>query len=120
MLGGVGNVNLPTPVFVAGGALCLLCGYLLGAVAGPDTPDRTTAEVSSYSPSTQELCLSGETIEDQDGADEDGKLCGTWRRTSGSTTPSKGDKFRFVSVESDGKGDGDKEQQTLIYGDVIH
>ena len=44
----VGNVTLPTPVFVAGGALCLLGGYLVGVVAGPDTPDRTTGSVVSF------------------------------------------------------------------------
>ena len=26
----MGNVTLPTPVFLAGGALCLLAGYLVG------------------------------------------------------------------------------------------
>ena len=41
------NVTLPTPVFIAGGALCLVAGYLIGTVAGPDTPQRTTATVAA-------------------------------------------------------------------------
>ena len=56
----MGNVTLPTPVFLAGGALCLLAGYLVGSVVGPDTPDRTTAEVVSYTTSTSRLCLKGD------------------------------------------------------------
>ena len=47
----MGNVNLPTPVAVAGGAICVLGGYLLGALTGPDTATRTTAVVDSYDPS---------------------------------------------------------------------
>ena len=41
----MGNVTLPTPVALAGGAICILGGYLLGALAGPDAPSRTTAVV---------------------------------------------------------------------------
>ena len=44
----MGNVNLPTPVALAGGAICVLGGYLLGVLAGPDTTSRTTADVVSY------------------------------------------------------------------------
>ena len=44
----MGNVNLPTPVALAGGAICLLGGYLVGVLAGPDTASRTTATVASY------------------------------------------------------------------------
>ena len=40
----MGNVTLPTPIFVAGGALCLLAGYFVGSIAGPDTPERTTPD----------------------------------------------------------------------------
>jgi hypothetical protein len=118
MLAGVGNVTLPTPVFVAGGALCLLAGYLVGAVAGPDTPERTTATVSSYDPGTDELCLTGGGVKDQSGVDSDGRLCGTWRRSSGRNTPAKGDHFRFVSVVH--KGSGDTKSSTAIYGDVVN
>ena len=56
----MGNVNLPTPVALAGGAICVLGGYLLGAVLAPDTATRTTAEVASYDPTTSRLCLSGD------------------------------------------------------------
>lgn len=110
-------MTLPTPVFVAGGALCLLGGYLIGAVAGPDTPDRTTATVSSYDPTTRKLCLSGEGVKDQSGVDSDGKLCGTWRRSNGRTIPAKGDRFRFVSVVN--KDSGSSKSATAIYGDVV-
>jgi hypothetical protein len=109
------NVSLPTPVALAGGALCVLGGYLIGAVLGPDTSDRTTAEVVSYEPDTDELCLTGDAVADAPGADE-GVLCATWQRTSGST-PEQGDVFRFVTMTSEG-GEAD-ETVTFIYGDVV-
>jgi len=118
----MGNVNLPTPVALAGGALCALGGYLLGVVAGPDTVERTTAVVESYDTETNELCLSGEGVEGQEGRVDDGVLCGTWRRTSGTTAqPQPGDAFRFVSL-STGPVAGAPEGQraaTIIYGDVV-
>ncbi|MDP3968806.1 MAG: hypothetical protein Q8Q02_11045 [Nocardioides sp.] len=117
----MGNVNVPTPVFVAGGALCLLGGYLIGVVAGPDTPQRTTAEVLSYDAGASELCLTGETVEGAEGA-EDGTLCGTWRRTPSSQTPRAGDPFRFVSMEVDNVSDDSGERLgpgTVIYGSVL-
>ena len=66
----MGNVTLPTPVFLSGGALCLLAGYLVGSVVGPDTPDRTTGQVVSFDRSESRLCLEGEAIKDQEGADD--------------------------------------------------
>ena len=63
------NLNLPTPVVIAGAGLCLLGGYLIGVVAGPDTPERTTGTVDSYNARTNELCLSGDAVGDQDGAE---------------------------------------------------
>lgn len=118
----MGNVNLPTPVALAGGALCALGGYLLGVVAGPDTAERTTAVVESFDASTNELCLSGDGVEGQEGVVDDGVLCGTWRRTSGATAePKAGDTFRFVTL-STGPGDEAPEGQratTVIYGDVV-
>jgi hypothetical protein len=115
----VGNVTLPTPVFVAGGALCLLAGYLVGSVAGPDTPDRTTGTVVSFDSATSRLCLEGEAIEDQEGVDPEGRLCGTLRRTPNAQVPREGDEFRFVSVSTSGELDGRTEQQVVIYGDVV-
>jgi hypothetical protein len=113
----VGNVTLPTPVFVAGGALCLLAGYLVGAVAGPNTPDRTTATVSSFDGTTGRLCLTGEAVKDLSAADSKGVLCGTWRRSGASSTvPGKGDRFRFVTVTSKG---ADAKPTSVIYGDVV-
>lgn len=113
---------MPTPVALAGGALCALGGYLLGVVAGPDTAERTTAVVESYDAATNELCLSGDGIEGQEGTVVEGVLCGTWRRTSGATAePRRGDTFRFVSL-STGPGDGAPEGQratTVIFGDVL-
>jgi hypothetical protein len=118
----MGNVNLPTPVALAGGALCVLGGYLLGVVAGPDTVSRTTATVESFDGSTNRLCLAGDGVEGQEGVRDDGVLCGTWRRTSGAVaTPAGGDTFRFVSV-SVAPGDEAPEGQRptiVIYGDVV-
>lgn len=110
----MGNVSLPTPVAVAGGGLCLLAGYLIGAIAGPDTVSRTTAEVKSYNRTSEELCLTGDAIADQPGA-EDGELCGVWRRSSGDTVPKEGDEFRFVSVVSK----SGSNSATYIYGSVL-
>lgn len=119
----MGNVNLPTPVALAGGAICVLGGYLLGAVLAPDTATRTTAEVASYDAATSRICLRGEGIEGQEGAVEDGLLCGTWRRTQGSgDTPRAGDQFRFVSVAAggaDASGPDGEAPATVIYGDVL-
>lgn len=115
----MGNVTLPTPVFLAGGALCLLAGYLVGSVVGPDTPDRTTGEVVSFKPSTSRLCLKGDAISDQEGADAADQLCGTLRRTPNTALPRKGDDFRFVSVRTSGVVDGKTQRQVVIYGDVV-
>lgn len=119
----MGNVNLPTPVAVAGGAFCILGGYLLGVVAGPDTASRTTAIVASYDPATSRLCLEGDGIEGQEGVVEDGLLCGTWRRTRGDDTqPRKGDAFRFVSLavgDEDDTGPEGQRPTTVIYGDLV-
>lgn len=116
----MGNVTLPTPVFLAGGALCLVAGYLAGSVTGPDTPSRTTAQVVSFDASTEKLCLVGDAIKDQDGVDSAGQLCGTLRRTPSSQVPAKGDDFRFVSVETKGEDDGKPKQQVVIYGAVVN
>jgi hypothetical protein len=115
----VGNVTLPTPVFLAGGALCLLAGYLVGSIVGPDTPARTTGQVVSYTPSTSRLCLKGGALKDQEGVDSDGHLCGTLRRTPNAAVPRKGDDFRFVSVRTSGVVDGKTQRQVVIYGDVV-
>jgi len=112
----VGNVTLPTPVFVAGGALCLLAGYLVGIVAGPDTPDRTTGSVVSFDTSDGTLCLDGDGVKNVSGVDADGRLCGTWRRATGARTPTKGDRFRFVSVVDKSAG---QDARTVIYGNVV-
>jgi len=119
----MGNVTLPTPVALAGGAICILGGYLLGVVAGPSAPSRTTGVVDSYDQSTGRLCLSGEEVADQEGADDEGQLCGTWRRTAGEKAlPEAGDEFTFVSVVVDQppSGEGTAEGPfTMIYGDVV-
>lgn len=111
------NVTLPTPVAVAAAGLCLLGGYLVGVVAGPSGNQTTTAEVESYQRSGSRLCLRGDAVADLAGADEDGVLCGTWRRTQGAATPRPGDEFRFVTLTSSGSSDG-AERVTYIYGDV--
>ena len=116
----MGNVTLPTPVFLAGGALCLVAGYLVGSVLGPDTPERTTATVVSFEPDDAQLCLEGEAIRDQEGVNEAGHLCGTLRRTPNSQVPAKGDDFRFVSLRTSDEVDGKAVQQVVIYGDVLN
>lgn len=108
------NVNLPAPLALAGGALCLLAGYLIGVVAGPQTADQTVATVQSYSEDGRELCLSGGTVSEEDGA-VDGVLCGEWRRSTGATQPGEGDQFRFVAIE---RREGD-DATIYIYGDVV-
>lgn len=112
------TTSLPTPVLVAGASLCLLAGYVLGVVAGPDSPDRATATVSSYDPGTRELCLTGDAAAESDGADENGELCGTWRRSSDQDDPQEGDRFRFVSVQTTEDPAGGGGARVLIYGDV--
>ena len=106
-------------MFLAGGALCLLAGYLVGSVVGPDTPERTTAQVVSFDSGSSRLCLQGDAIADQEGVDAEGELCGTLRRTPNAKQPAKGDDFRFVSVRTSGTVDGQTQQQVVIYGDVL-
>jgi hypothetical protein len=119
----MGNVTLPTPVALAGGAICILGGYLLGVLAGPDTPSRTTGVVESYDERNGRLCLTGESITDQEGVTEEGLLCGTWRRTERSDElPEPGDEFRFVSVVVDRPPPGEDRDEgpfTMIYGNVV-
>lgn len=112
----MGNVNLPTPVVLAGAGLCLIGGYLVGVVAGPDNPERTTGIVESYEGSSKELCLSGGSVEDLEGA-EHGVLCGTWQRAVGSSEPRKGDEFTFVSTVKHNQS-GDEDDQVQIFGEV--
>jgi hypothetical protein len=113
----VGNVNLPTPIVFAGAGLCLLGGYLVGVVAGPDAPDRTTGIVDSYDAGTRVLCLSGEGVEELDGVEE-GTLCGVWQRAATSATvPREGDRFRFVSKLSRGQS-GEDDDRVLLFGEV--
>lgn len=115
----MGNVTLPTPVFLAGGAFCLLAGYLVGTVAGPDAPSSSRATVVSYEKSSSRLCLEGDSVEDEDGADEDGVLCGTWSHSAGAATPSKGDTFRFVTQDTTEVKGSEPRDETVIYGTVI-
>ena len=99
--------------------MCLVAGYLVGSVAGPDTPDRTTATVVSFDSADERLCLEGDAIQDQEGVDSAGQLCGTLRRTPNSQIPAEGDEFRFVSVRTTGEDDGETKQQVVIYGAVV-
>ncbi|HSX67100.1 hypothetical protein [Nocardioides sp.] len=112
----MGNVNLPTPVVIAAGVMCLAGGYLIGVVAGPDSPDRTTAVVSSYDARTSRLCLEGDGVADLEGADGDA-LCGSWQRVEGSAKPAVGDEFRFVSTLHEGQSGSDDDRVT-IFGEV--
>lgn len=118
----MGNVNLPTPVVIAGGALCLLGGYLVGVVAGPSKPAEAIGVVESYDRSSNQLCLSGESAAAHEGADDEGVLCGMWRRSGGSTRPTAGQDFYFVAVrtsEAPAEEAPELSQQVLIYGGVV-
>jgi hypothetical protein len=115
----VGNVTLPTPVFLAGGAFCLLAGYLVGAVVGPDSQHGTTAEVVSFDAGTSRLCLEGDAVKDESGADDHGVLCGTWSHGAGATNPQKGDTFRFVLQDTSGVKGSKPRDTTVIYGTVV-
>jgi hypothetical protein len=114
----VGNVTLPTPVFLAGGAFCLLAGYLAGAVVGPDSERGQTATVVSFESSTSKLCLEGDAIKDEPGV-EDGMLCGTWSHSSDQAMPDKGDTFRFVTMDTSGVEGSKPRATTVIYGTVV-
>ncbi len=115
----MGIVSLPTPVALTGGAICLLGGYLVGVLTGPDTTSRTTATVVSYDTGSGELCLTGDGVKAQGGGADDGdQLCGTWRRAGESTPPRKGDRFRFVTLSGGDSGDTEKPA-VVIYGDVV-
>ena len=115
----MGNINLPTPVAAAGGAICILGGYLLGVLTGPATTSRTTATVASYDRDTGRLCLTGDGVDEQDGPVENDTLCGTWRRAGSSTAPKKGDRFRFVTLSGGSSTGDDDRPTTVIYGDVL-
>ncbi len=112
----MGTLSLPTPVAVAGGALCALGGFVVGAVAGPETTTRSTAEVVSFDPGSDELCLGGDAVAELPEADDEGVLCGTWRHTASAREPREGDAFRFVTMTS--AADGGEGAVTYIYGDV--
>jgi hypothetical protein len=113
----VGNLTLPAPVVVAGVVLCLLAGGVVGAVIAPDAPDRTTAKVVSYDARTSVLCLEGDSVKHEPGADSDGHLCALWRHAGPFQRPTAGDDFRFVTIRISGSGN-DERRQTVIYGDV--
>jgi len=115
----VGNVTLPTPVFLAGGAFCLLAGYLAGAVVGPDSQHGTTAKVVSFDGGTGRLCLEGDAVKDEPESSDKGVLCGTWSRSTGSTVPQKGDTFRFVTMDTAGVKGAKPRDIVVIYGTVV-
>jgi hypothetical protein len=115
--GAMANVNMPAPVALAGAALCLLGGYVVGAaLGGQDTAGLTTAEVESFDERSNELCLTGDAVADLPGA-ADGTLCGTWRSSQRVRVPQAGDEFRFVSLRRERSGGDDAV--TFIYGDVV-
>jgi hypothetical protein len=111
----MGNVNLPTPVALAGGAICVLGGYLLGVVSGPGKAPQTTATVVSYDAGSDRICLTGDGVARQGG--KDGRLCGTWRRTGDTSSPRAGDRFRFVTLQP--APETGHHAVTWIYGDVL-
>lgn len=112
----VGNVNLPTPVVILFGVLLLAAGYLTGAVAGPDAPDRTTATVASFDAATNRLCLEGDGVSELEGAEDD-EICGVWQRVQGAVEPKVGDDFRFVSTLHTGQA-GQDDNRVTLFGEV--
>lgn len=112
-------MTLPTPVFAAGAAACVLAGFLAGAVVAPGSADDTIAQVASYTPKGAQLCLTGEAVESFDELSDEGWLCGRWQRTPGSARPEAGDNFRFVAVQTEGESGGETRHATVIYGDVV-
>lgn len=112
----MGNVTLPTPVFIAGGAFALLAGYVAGSL-GNGSEEAQVATVVSYQPRTAQLCLTGDAVEDDDRA-ENGTLCGTWTRPRDTRLPRKGESFRFVTVDRqlDEKAD---QNDVVIFGNVV-
>lgn len=114
----MGNVTLPTPVFLAGGAFCLLAGYLAGAVVGPHHERGQTATVVSFDSGSGKLCLEGDAVKDEAGV-KDNRLCGTWSHSTGSVTPHKGDTFRFVTIDTTGVKGSRPRDTTVIYGTVV-
>lgn len=118
MLCPVGNVTLPTPVFVAGGALCLLAGYVAGSLVTSAEDRGRTATVVSFEPRTAQLCLSGDAAAEHDGADDEGRLCGTWTHSRGAKLPAEGDAFRFVAIEHQLTEEAD-ETDVVIFGAVV-
>jgi len=115
----VGNVTLPTPVFVAGGAFCVLAGYLAGAVVGPHGHHGTTATVVSFDAGTSKLCLGGDSVKHDSAADNRGVLCGTWSHSTGSALPQKGDSFRFITQDTSGVKGSRPRDAVVIYGTVV-
>jgi hypothetical protein len=56
-------------------------------------------------------------VGDQEGANDDGELCGVWQRTTTAPIPRKGDSFRFVSKVSAQQSTPD-DDRVLIFGEV--
>ena len=77
------NVTLPTPVVLAGAGLCLLAGYLVGAVAGAtDQVERRTADVVAYDATEQRVCLAGDAVTDLPGVDDEDVAAGVADRVA--------------------------------------
>jgi hypothetical protein len=112
-------VSLPTPVVIAGGAVCLVAGYLIGTVAGPSTPHPTTATVVSFEAKTSHLCLEGKAVKDDKSVDSDGVLCGVWSHSTGASLPRKGDKFQFVAQDTATSNKRQPRYSTVLYGTVV-
>ena len=115
----MGNVTLPTPVFLAGGAFCLVAGYLAGVVVGPDGHRTNTATVVSFDAGSADLCLKGDSVKHEHGVSDAGVLCGTWSHSTGSIMPRKGDTFRFVTMDTSGVKGSRPRAATVIYGTVV-
>ena len=64
------------------------------------------------------VALAGGGVKDEGAVDDEGRLCGTWRRADDAAGPQKGDRFLFVTLNGGSASDGGPPA-TVIYGDVV-
>ncbi|GAB3087452.1 hypothetical protein [Nocardioides zeae] len=122
------NVHLPRSVVAVGALVCVGGGYLLGVVVTAEPSELARAEVVSFAPGTNELCLRGSDLVDLPGAagddvrgeGDDAELCGYWMRPENAGTPRPGDAFELTVRLTDDPPSGVRgSANVLIYGDLV-
>lgn len=96
----MGTLTLPTPLVLAGGAVCVVGGYLIASSTAPSVTASTSAVVASVGPADR-ICLRGEAVRQWQGVDGHGLLCGTWSHAPGESAH-KGDAFVFAATAQHG------------------